>query len=135
MMPYDPLFAKYYDYLVHDRREALVTEDDMAFLTEAFAGKDIREVLDAGCGTGRYLIPLVRDGYGVTGLDNSPDMLAQCAARLQHQGLVLRVMTVGEVIAYLTAVGFSDITVQQRLDTLEPESGDEELVFVAKRPS
>src|SRR5262245_11611172 len=33
------------------------------------------EVLDAGCGTGRYAIELARRGYGVHGLDLSPELI------------------------------------------------------------
>lgn len=252
MTKYEPLFAKYYDYIVHDRREALAVDEDVAFLKEVFASnltEDVREILDVGCGTGRYLVPLVETGFNVTGIDNSPDMLAQCEARLNDRGLsaklveldlmqlsetekydavicmnsvisyfldtedilkalslfyaalrpggllvleiwnalanaslfgttsvykvrdgnvrvvnrqkhdydpfrsiyrgkldvtvvdsgkrhsfsreeVIRVMTVGEIIAYLKAAGFANISVNQRKDTLD-DSGDEELVFLA----
>lgn len=41
-------------------------------------------VLDLGCGTGRFLLPLVRAGYTTVGLDLSAPMLQQCAARLQR---------------------------------------------------
>src|SRR5437762_13718594 len=34
--------------------------------------------LDAGCGTGRLLLPWLRAGYDVDGCDVSPDMVAQC---------------------------------------------------------
>ena len=33
------------------------------------------EVLDAGCGTGRYAIELARRGYVVHGMDLSPDLI------------------------------------------------------------
>ena len=252
MSRYHPLFAKYYDYLVHGCREAFATEEDLTFLQAVFAGKGIQDVLDAGCGAGRYLVMLAGAGYRMTGVDISPDMLAHCADRLRQRGLtanliegdllaldeierydvilcmnsvlcyfleteamlsvltalrralrpggvlvleiwnilanaasfgttstdevhgdglhiinrmtsrydafrsiyyaqlalqvtekgqvstfsheeVLRVMTAGEVIAYLQATGYREISVQQRRDTLEPESGDEGLVFVAIR--
>jgi SAM-dependent methyltransferase len=89
-MSYEPLFAKYYDYIAHDRREALATAGDISFLTNAFKAKSrrpVRDILDAGCGTGRYLIPLAATGFRVTGLDNSPDMLAHCRARLEDRNL------------------------------------------------
>jgi SAM-dependent methyltransferase len=90
MTGYEPLFAKYYDYLAHDRREAYATDDDLSFIRHVFAARCARtvsDVLDVGCGTGRYLIPLTAAGFRVTGLDNSPDMLAQCRARLERRNL------------------------------------------------
>jgi SAM-dependent methyltransferase len=42
--------------------------------------------LDAGCGTGRLLIPYLNDGIDIDGCDASPDMLAHCAARAEALG-------------------------------------------------
>lgn len=255
MSKYEPLFAKYYDYLVHDRGEGLATDEDMAFLREAFFSRcaPVKDILDVGCGTGRYVVPFAGSGYRVSGIDSSPDMLAQCSDRLKQRGLaarlieldmldlreqacydavlcmntvicylleteqiiralslfrealrpggllvleiwnilantasfgtsevydysdgdvnivnrqkvwyepfpsiyhaeldvtvsdagedysfvreeVLRVMTVGEVTAYLKEAGFHNIYAQSRRDTMEPESQDEEWVFLAVRP-
>lgn len=39
-------------------------------------------ILDLGAGTGRLTIPLARDGYRVTALDQSPSMLAQLHKRV-----------------------------------------------------
>jgi SAM-dependent methyltransferase len=39
-------------------------------------------VLELGCGTGRLLVPLVRDGVRVVGVDLSQPMLRRCAERL-----------------------------------------------------
>jgi len=44
-------------------------------------------LLDAGCGTGRYASELCRRGYVVTGIDRSPELIAEAkkaAARLQR---------------------------------------------------
>jgi SAM-dependent methyltransferase len=43
--------------------------------------------LDAGCGTGRLLIPWLHAGLDVDGADVSPDMLALCRARAEREGL------------------------------------------------
>ena len=43
--------------------------------------------LDVGCGTGRVLLPLLRDGLDVDGADVSADMLGLCAARAGQAGL------------------------------------------------
>ncbi len=42
------------------------------------------EVLELGAGTGRLLVPLVRDGHVVAGLDLSQPMLRRCTERLRR---------------------------------------------------
>ena len=41
-------------------------------------------VLDLACGSGRLLVPLLRDGHTVVGLDRAPAMLAAAARRVQR---------------------------------------------------
>jgi SAM-dependent methyltransferase len=43
--------------------------------------------LDAGCGTGRLLIPFLRAGLDVDGCDISSDMLAYCQQAAEREGL------------------------------------------------
>src|SRR5712691_1048617 len=43
--------------------------------------------LDLGCGTGRILIPFLRDGFDVDGVDVSADMIAEANAEAQRLGL------------------------------------------------
>jgi SAM-dependent methyltransferase len=43
--------------------------------------------LDVGCGTGRLLIPYLRAGLEVDGIDPSADMLAICRSKAQERGL------------------------------------------------
>lgn len=43
--------------------------------------------LDAGCGTGRLLLPWLRDGLDVDGCDVSADMLALCREAADREGL------------------------------------------------
>ena len=42
--------------------------------------------LDAGCGTGRLLMPWLRKGYDVDGSDVSPDMIALCRDQARREG-------------------------------------------------
>lgn len=41
-------------------------------------------VLELGCGSGRLLLPLLRDGHAVTGVDLSTPMLRRCQERLDR---------------------------------------------------
>jgi SAM-dependent methyltransferase len=44
-------------------------------------------VLDLGCGTGRFLLPLLEEGFDVDGSDVSGDMIAQARALASRRGL------------------------------------------------
>lgn len=68
------------DYAVH-RRTA-----DVEFYVEQ-AKQRGGPVAEFACGTGRVLIPTVRAGVEVTGIDVSPAMLAQARANLASEGL------------------------------------------------
>ena len=45
-----------------------------------------RRVLDAGCGVGRHLLPLLAAGFQVWGVDYDPQVLHLLKARLRHVG-------------------------------------------------
>ena len=49
---------------------------DLDFYLDLANGK--RHILDIGCGTGRILLPLLKNGLNVVGMDNSKDMLQIC---------------------------------------------------------
>ncbi len=50
-------------------------------------GRGLRRVLDLGCGAGRHVIFLAREGFEVHGLDSSTEALRICRERLQAAGL------------------------------------------------
>jgi SAM-dependent methyltransferase len=47
---------------------------------------DAQPVLDAGCGTGRLLVPWIRAGLDVDGCDASTDMIRLCRDRARREG-------------------------------------------------
>ena len=49
-----------------------------------------RRILELGCGSGRLLVPLLRDGHQVVGIDRSAAMLDRCAARIATLGRAAR---------------------------------------------
>ena len=44
-------------------------------------------VLEAMCGSGRFLVPLLETGVDIDGVDASPHMLAACAAKCAERGV------------------------------------------------
>jgi len=69
--------AVLYDWEYRRRR------DDVRFY-RTLADERGGPVLDLACGTGRLLVPLLRDGHLVVGLDHAPAMLARAATRVQR---------------------------------------------------
>ncbi len=64
----------------YDLENVDFTEDLEYWL--ALADEHGDPILELGCGTGRVLLNLARRGHAVTGLDNSPEMLARLHAKL-----------------------------------------------------
>ena len=65
---------------------------DVAFFQKAIE-RCGEPALDAGCGTGRLLLPFLRSGLDVDGSDVSPDMIAWCAAKAEADGLSVNLYT------------------------------------------
>jgi SAM-dependent methyltransferase len=76
----DPLL---YDWEYRRRR------DDVRFY-RTLAGERGGPVLDLGCGTGRLMLPLLRDGHVVVGVDLARPMLTRAAARVARLRADLR---------------------------------------------
>jgi SAM-dependent methyltransferase len=59
---------------------------ELAFYTRVVA-RDGQPALDLACGAGRLLLPLLRAGLNVDGVDYSPDMLSRCRELAAREGL------------------------------------------------
>lgn len=76
-------FASVYDSLMED-----IPYSTYAELIRGLAGPgEGRPLLDIGCGTGVLSAMLAKEGYAVTGIDSSPEMLAIARERFSGLGL------------------------------------------------
>ena len=75
--------------LLYDSVPLYAARPDVAFFAEAAADAG-GPVLELGCGTGRILLPLAREGATITGIDSSHAMLKRCRARLAAEPAVVR---------------------------------------------
>ena len=67
---YGELCSKMYD-LLHPE----APEDELAFYM-SYAGDDTK-ILECMCGSGRFLVPMLKKGYDITGMDASAEMLSR----------------------------------------------------------
>jgi SAM-dependent methyltransferase len=79
----DAGFASVYDAIYAD---PAFLAAQLVFLERAFEGR-LGPLLNAGCGTGRHLVPLCKQGYRVIGVDISPAMLTMARINLTEAGL------------------------------------------------
>lgn len=98
--PYYHEFAWAYDLLQND---PVATRMDFVegILSSQGVGANCT-ILDAGCGTGRYVIELARRGYHICGVDRSPELIAIAQNRALHAAVHPEFM-----IADLLAVAFT----------------------------
>ena len=97
-MSFQRNYSRYYDIFYHDKDY----EKECSFLENAFKKHSvfpIKRVLDMGCGTGGYLIPLSERGYEITGIDASTGMLEQAKRKTKERGIRVRLeqMTLQEL--------------------------------------
>lgn len=85
MDSYLDLSACYYDSI-----RAEPSEEAYAFY-RSYASESSGLILEPMCGSGRFLLPLVKEGFTVHGFDASPYMLASLHHKAQQQGLSPRV--------------------------------------------
>lgn len=79
-------YARYYDLLYSDKNYEKEC-DFLECLFKQFLQKKPEEILDIGCGTGGHMIPLLRRGYRVTGIDASKSMAELANKKLKNLGI------------------------------------------------
>ena len=88
------IYARFYDLDLGD----LDTDLQMY---EQFAARCGSPILELGCGTGRVLIPLARQGYRVTGIDASAAMLERARNKIAEENLTEHVTLVEQEMGEL----------------------------------
>ena len=84
----DPIFTSFYE-----ENDNLRSTDIPFYLRMAKEADGM--VLDAGCGSGRILIPLLEAGITVKGFDYSPVMLEHLSRKLEEKNLAAHVWQAG----------------------------------------
>jgi ubiquinone/menaquinone biosynthesis C-methylase UbiE len=68
-------------------RSPLPPQESMPEIVDLFHEKDVKKVLDLGCGTGRHVVYLAERGFQVSGMDESPAGIKLAGEWLQEQNL------------------------------------------------
>ncbi len=78
-------YSTVYDILYEEKDY----DSECDFLEDIFKkySLNVKKILDLGCGTGGHLLPLIKRGYKVTGVDRSPHMLSILRKKTEKLGL------------------------------------------------
>ena len=79
-------YAQFYDRIYADKDYAAECSFVQRILTANGVPAGAR-ILDLGCGTGGHVIPLMKAGCDVTGVDVSGEMIAIAKAKAAEEGL------------------------------------------------
>ncbi len=126
------VYAKFYDLRYGDFL------DDLPMYT-GFAARTGGPILELGCGTGRLLIPLAKEGYDVTGVDISTEMLKIAREKAAKASVQEKVELIeGDVRTFSTTkeypLALSAVSSFMALDSLEKQIAGLENVRKAMRP-
>lgn len=79
--------APYYDEIV---RPSVNTKVETAFLVSVFKEHGVQTVLDIACGTGRHSFGLAENGFNVTGVDYSAELLRVAESKVNGDNPVFK---------------------------------------------
>jgi SAM-dependent methyltransferase len=118
------LYARFYDLDFGDLAQDL-------FMIEHHAARAGSPILELGCGTGRVLLPLARQGYQVTGVDLSPAMLDVARPKIEAQGLAGSITLVQQDIRHLDLDGRFNLAFSAVNSFMHLASLDDQLAALA----
>jgi len=90
MVEYWEKIAPYYDIGEEGeetKKQRMVEINFLQYVFTEIAQREIKTVLDVGCGTGRWAIPLVSKGFAVIGIDKHKKMLEIAEKKAKEQNL------------------------------------------------
>jgi SAM-dependent methyltransferase len=77
-------FARAYD-VWYEQKDYEAECDLIEEVFRRHSDREVRSILDLGCGTGGHALPLARRGYAVTGIDRSEAMLTIAGQKVQGE--------------------------------------------------
>jgi SAM-dependent methyltransferase len=72
--------------IIYDLDKPYATEEEIKTYSRLVKSKSDK-ILEPMCGSGRFYVPLLKDGYNITGFDLSEDMLEACRKKCSKLGI------------------------------------------------
>lgn len=95
---FGPEYASLYDN-VYAQKDYAQECRVIAALIKEYGAADAASILDLGCGTGGHAVALAQRGFGVVGLDRSPEMVLIAKQKAQDAGVAVDVRE-GDLLSY-----------------------------------
>jgi len=129
-MTYQQKKQRFYEDVNHVKsvESRVNTQVELSLLAKLFQGR--KELLDLGCWYGRLAIPLAKQGFTVTGIDFSANMLKAATIAKAEQNLNAVELVLGDITAlpwetdvfdgaYLLFSTYAEIQPEARVKTLQ----------------
>lgn len=119
--PFYDEYAWAYDFII---TQPVAAQCD--FITDRLSRRRIAggaRIMDAGCGAGSHAIELARRGYVVTGLDLSPQLIAEAQRRATAAAALPVSFTVGNILDLPATRSFDAILCRGVLNDFPDEAG------------
>lgn len=83
----EQITKKRWDEIHRNKKEMMEVDESIPEIVEIFKEKNVKRVLDLGCGSGRHTIHLAQQGFDVYGIDISTEGIKRVTQRLTQMGL------------------------------------------------
>ncbi|KUK82542.1 MAG: Transcriptional regulator, MerR family [Microgenomates bacterium 39_6] len=83
MSNWDEIHQQSYNYKYYDLHKP---HEDLKLVTDEFRRHNVKRVLDIGCGLGNNLLPLLKYGFDIYGIDSSQEAVARTQDLLTKEG-------------------------------------------------
>ena len=75
-------YAQYYD-VIYQKKSYQRECNFILNLASLYGAKNVKTILDLGCGTGNHLLPFLKKGYDASGVDCSREMLSLAREKIK----------------------------------------------------
>lgn len=86
-MTWNDIYIDSRKYVYYDLNKP---HNDLAAVSKVFKEKRVKKILDLGCGVGRNMVPLIEDGFELSGVDESKEAIKILKSKLKNKSLVAK---------------------------------------------